>query len=92
MAKRCEKRKEAKLLKKQQDDADYDVPSCVDVNEPYVREEFESKDFQKVLRFLHLAFTILMLCLRRSLKTTVEETANDPACLELLLINRQDGK
>ena len=91
MAKRCEKRKEAKLLKKQQDDADYDVPSCVDVNEPYFREEFESKDFQKVLRFLHLAFSILMLCLRPSLKTIVEETANHPAWLELLLIDELDS-
>ena len=75
-----------------QEDTDDDILSDVDMNEPNFREEFESKDFQKVLRFLHLAFLILMLCLRRSLITTVEETANDPAGLELLLIDEQDGK
>ena len=78
LAKRREKRKEAKLLKKQQkkqeqqntaeQDDDDDIPSDVDMNDPYFREEFEGKDFQKVLCFLHLACSILILCLRRSLK------------------------
>lgn len=77
--KRKQKRKERKNKHKSQEDTDEsDIPSDVDMNDPYFAEEFNKAEFKKP----------------RKAKKAAEDTASDDktAELELLLSDEDDNK
>ncbi|XP_044749021.1 ESF1 homolog [Coccinella septempunctata] len=84
--KRKEKRKQKKKLKKQENDdklEDSDIPSDIDMNDPYFAEEFNKPEFTKKKDKKH----------QREKIESDEEKDNNEAELQLLLANEEtDGK
>ena len=95
LAKRREKRKSLKQQKKSEeieigvssdeeedDDNEDDIPSDVDMNDPYFREEFETKEFRKTANKK-----------QKNAKGTLQpEDPEKAAQLELLLMDENDDK
>lgn len=88
LAKRREKRKASRQEKKQlqvappsdEEDSD-DIPSDVDMNDPYFREEFDKEEFRKKSKPSN----------KKNLEDPVDEKGK-AAELELLLMDDDDGK
>ena len=92
LAKRREKlkakRQEKKLLKfappSSEDDGDSDIPSDIDMNDPYFKEEFEKEEFRKKKEPKKI---------KKNNQDACDKDAEENAAeLDLLLMDENDGK